>query len=197
MHVHVPPYMHALKYAIIMYTLCTISPWILILKIPPYTYLVTQCLIWQDLDPLSCSAQPYTGSVCLQELQDWQNCLPERRNDSAVFVPSDIDLETRENEAELLFTTGLPLLQASEHCTAESRSYFCLLLFALCDGSGRKRLPSREECIYVQENICAAEIQRASEIELFASVIQDCDLFQFNTPACSKYNNMIFLVQIT
>ena len=75
------------------------------------------------MDLLSCSAQPYTGSVCLQELQDWQTCLPERQNDSEVFVPSDVDLETRENEAELLLTVGLPLLHASEHCTAESRSY--------------------------------------------------------------------------
>ena len=140
----------------------------------------------QDLDPLSCSAQPYTGSMCLLELHDWQRCLPERQNDSDVFIPSDVDQQMREEQAQLLFTTGLPLLGASEDCVRESKSYFCLLLFGLCDGSGQNRLPSREECIDIQQNVCAAEIQRASEIELFAPLIQDCDLFRFNNPTCRK-----------
>ena len=124
--------------------------------------------------------------MCLLELHDWQSCLPERQNDSDVFIPSDVDQEMREEQAQLLFTTGLPLLGASEDCVRESKSYFCLLLFGLCDGSGQNRLPSWEECIDIQQNVCAAEIQRASEIELFAPLIQDCDLFRFNNPTCRK-----------
>ena len=124
--------------------------------------------------------------MCLLELHDWQRCLPERQNDSDVFIPSDVDQEMREEQAQLLFTTGLPLLGASEDCVRESKSYFCLLLFGLCDGSGQTRLPSREECIDIQQNVCAAEIQIASEIELFAPLIQDCDLFRFNNPTCRK-----------
>ena len=125
--------------------------------------------------------------MCLLELQDWQNCLPERQNDSDVFIPSDVDQEMREEQAQLLFTELLPLLGASEDCVRESKSYFCLLLFGLCDVSGKTRLPSREECIDIQQNVCAAEIQRASEIELFTTpLIQDCDLFRFNNPTCRK-----------
>ena len=36
--------------------------------------------------------------MCLKELHDWQNCLPERQNDSDVFIPSDVDQERGRNK---------------------------------------------------------------------------------------------------
>ena len=126
-----------------------------------------------------CSAEPYTGSMCLKELHDWQGCLPERQNDSDVFIPSDVDQELREQQAQLLFTE-LQLLSPSEECEREFKFFWCLLLFGVCDGSGQRRLPSRDHCIQLHNNTCKLE-----EIgtELF---LQNCDDLQFTSPACGK-----------
>ena len=119
--------------------------------------------------------------MCLLELQDWQNCLPERQNNSDVFIPSDVDQGMREEQAQLLFTE-LQLLSPSEECEREFKSFWCLLLFGVCDGSDQRRLPSLDHCIQLQNNTCKWE-EIGTELLTF---FEDWDNLKFTSPACGK-----------
>ena len=105
--------------------------------------------------------------MCLLELQDWQTCLPERQNDSDVFIPSHVDQEMREEQAQLLFTG----IQRSEECERDFKSFWCLLLYGICDGSGQRRLPSRDVCIQMQTESCAEVVEIAKNIPDYAEII--------------------------
>ena len=145
------------------------------------------CLLPQNPDPLSCSPTPYTGSQCLVELQEWQDCLPERRNVSAeILIPSDVNQELGESRAEQLFA-GLQLVGPSEDCQREFRSFWCLLLFGgLCDGSGQMRLPSYELCNTLQTDTCSDLIQLAATVPEYAVIILNCNNFRLGVPPCGK-----------
>ena len=99
----------------------------------------------QGTDPLSCSPAPYTGSVCLQELREWQSCLPDRENTSInsteVLIPSSTHQELVESQAATLFT-NLQEVWPSHDCETEFREFWCLLLFGMCDGQNRLSGPS-------------------------------------------------------
>lgn len=138
----------------------------------------------QILDPLLCSPQPYTGSICLLELQEWQICLPEKQNDSVVFIPSDVDQELREEQAHLLFTV-LQLLNPNEECQREFKKFWCLLLFGVCD-DGEKRLPSSKQCSQLQTDTCTDIITIATDAPEYTEIIQNCNKFRFNKPLCRK-----------
>ena len=127
--------------------------------------------------------------MCLLELQDWQSCLPERQNDSDVFIPSDVDQEMREEQAQLLFTE-LQLLGPSEECEREFKSFWCLLLFGVCDGSGQRRLPSRDHCVQLHNNTCAEVLPLSDDIIESLSfstspIVQECNL-QTSDYLCGK-----------
>ena len=132
-------------------------------------------------DKFYCSAEPYTGPMCLLELQDWQSCLPEKQNDSDVFIPSDVDQELREEQAQLLFTR-IQFLNPSQDCQRDFKSFWCLLLYGICDGGGQRRLPSRNFCIQMQTESCAEVIEIAKNIPDYAEIIQDCNLFRLSSP---------------
>ena len=127
--------------------------------------------------------------MCLLELHDWQSCLPERQNDSDVFIPSDVDQEMREEQAQLLFTE-LQLLSPSEECEREFKSFWCLLLFGMCDGNGQRRLPSRDHCIQLQTDTCADVLPLPDYIMNALGfntnpIVQDCNL-PFGAILCGK-----------
>lgn len=138
----------------------------------------------QNLNPLLCSPQPYTGSICLLELQEWQTCLPKKQNDSDVFIPSDVDQELREEQAHLLFTV-LQLLNPNEKCQKEFKNFWCLLLFGVCDG-GEKRLPSSKQCLELQMDTCTDIITIATAAPEYTEIIQNCNNFRLNNPLCRK-----------
>ena len=130
----------------------------------------------------SCSPNVYNGSVCLLELQDWQSCLPERQNESHVFIPSDIDQERTEKQAELLF---LQKWSPNNTCQKEFRSFWCLLHFGICDGRGHKRLPSYDQCIHLQQHDTCYQV--------FTDTVnsQGCNLTHASTPlSCGKLNSV-------
>lgn len=152
---------------------------------------------FQDDDPFSCSPVPYTGSMCLSELQAWQSCLPERGNVSQydVLIPSDIDQKLAESQAEMLFI-GLELVGPSRECQIEFREFWCLLLFSVCDGDSKRRLPSYELCTSLQTNTCADLIQFAATIPEYAVIVQNCNNFRLTEPPpCSKcYKEVIIIM---
>ena len=138
----------------------------------------------QSINPLSCSPLQYNGSTCLLELQEWQSCLPERQNDSDVLISSDVEQDVQEEKLQMLLA-GLQSLYPSEGCMTAFRSFWCLVLFGLCDGSGQRQLPSYEECITLQAKSCAVEKLIASGIPELAPLFQECAIFRLNTPVCS------------
>ena len=138
--------------------------------------------------------------MCLLELHDWQRCLPERQNDSDVFIPSDVDQEMREEQAQLLFTE-LQLLSPSEECEREFKSFWCLLLFGVCDGSGQRRLPSRDHCIQLQNNICTEILPLLNDVieglsSNTSTAFQECNLqLQSGAISCGKHKH-VFTVKL-
>ena len=125
--------------------------------------------------------------MCLEELQQWQSCLPERDNISdSVFIPSDVDQELIETRAEML----LKVLQSavpSKECEKEFKSFWCLLLFGVCDDSGQRRLPSSDQCTNLQTDTCSEIIQIAATVPEYSVIIQKCENFRFNSPPCGRY----------
>ena len=127
----------------------------------------------QTLEDFSCFPNPYTGSVCLLELQDWQNRLrlPDRLNNSDVLISSDVDQELGEEQAEMLFRELLLLNPLpSEDCLREFKSFWCLVQFGLCDG---KRLPTCHQFEEMHNSLCANSI--CTELFPFVADMQSID----------------------
>lgn len=136
----------------------------------------------QSTDPLSCSPVPYTGSMCLSELIDWQRCLPERVNVSEdVLIPSTIDQSLAESQASMLFG-GLQFVQPSDECEEEFREFWCLLLFRVCDEDGQVRAPSYEQCNTLQTDTCREVYEFAATVPEFSIIIQNCNNFRLGLP---------------
>ena len=137
-----------------------------------------------------CSPQSYNGSLCLQELLDWQMCLPGRQNGTEIFIPSDIDQERREKAAQVLFTD----FQLPSGCQSEFKSFWCLYLFCVCDRIGQRRLPTYDHCIHFQNNTCYNILEQAIEGKLLPL---ECN-FEVNSTNCSKltFFMVIFLHHI-
>ena len=129
--------------------------------------------------------------MCLEQLNEWQNCLPETPQNASreVFIPSATDQEQRETQATLLFT-GLELVtpRPSQDCDKEFSSFWCLLLFGVCDGNGISRFPSFELCHSLQIDTCSEVIEFASNVPEFSMVMQNCKNFRLgNLPPCGEY----------
>ena len=127
-----------------------------------------------------CTPKEYTGSVCLSELQQWPHC-----SKSGVFIPSDIDQETQEREAQQLLT-ALQLLNPSESCMMAFRPFLCLYLFGLCEENGNVVQPSYEDCVVLKDVICAEEIKTATAL-LGSDQLPDCFNFPQNETLCCKF----------
>lgn len=142
----------------------------------------------QVTDDSSCSPTVYTGTVCLLELQEWQICLPERQNETHVLIPSDIDQELKEKEAKLLFTK-LQQWSPNNTCQGEFRSFWCLLLFGICDGRGQRRLPSYDQCIYLQQHDTCDQVFTET---LYTTYFQGCNITNTSTPLlCGKITYLL------
>ena len=77
----------------------------------------------------------------------------------------------------------------SQDCEKEFREFWCLLLFGVCDDSGRTRLPSFELCDSLQTETCYNLIQFAASVPEFSVVVQNCNNFRIgDPPPCSKYS---------
>ena len=70
----------------------------------------------------------------------WHSDLPEKHNGSDVLIPSDVDQELREEQVQMLFTQ-LHLLRPTKECHRDFKSFWCLLLFKVCDN---RTLPSHD-----------------------------------------------------
>lgn len=89
----------------------------------------------------------------------------------------------KEKEAQLLFAE-LQQLSPSDVCQREFRSFWCLLLFGVCDVSDQKRLPSYDQCIHLQQH-CDQEFRDG--LKTIAIYLQECNLTNTSSaPPCGK-----------
>ena len=127
--------------------------------------------------------------MCLEDLTSWQSCLPEQGNTtSEILISSSVDQELAELQAVMLFT-GLGLVGTSAVCEREFRSFWCLLLFGVCDGNNLNRLPSFELCNSLQTDTCYDLIQFAASVPEFRVIVQNCNNFRLSSPPpCREFN---------
>ena len=113
------------------------------------------------------------------------------RNEN-IFIPSVIDQDLREELAHVLFT-DIQLLSASKECQREFKSFWCLQLFGVCDGSGQKRLPTYDQCIHLHYNTCHHLIDKAI---VYTSLLFECSKCEGNFTICGKlciYHSVVHL----
>ena len=104
-----------------------------------------------------------------------------------VFIPSAVDQELAESQADMLFA-GLELVGTGPECETEFRSFWCLLLFGVCDGNGKSRLPSFKLCHTLQTITCFDLIQFAASVPEFSVIVQNCNNFRFGQPpTCREF----------
>ena len=152
-----------------------------LLSIPPVTP-----------NTMSCIPQSYTGRACQLELQNQQNCMSifDGQNDSDVLIPSDIDQELREKKAQLLFIE-LELLTQSEECQKDLKSFWCPLLFGMCDMRGQRvSLPSYKQCIQLHNGTCSDVAKKKDTPSL---LLPECVHFNQNFSYGNLFNYILLL----
>ena len=138
---------------------------------------------------MSCIPQSYTGFVCRSELQNWQSYLFERQNDSDVLVPSDVDQKLMEEQVQMVFAK-LQLLTRSEKCQKELKSFWCLLLFGVCDVRGQRELPSYEQCVQLYNSTCNDVASEIYKKDIISSLLLDCANLNINLSYGTLHNQI-------
>ena len=94
----------------------------------------------------SCSV--YNGTMCAESLQGLQNCMPDKQLlNGKLYVSPNKPQAIVEEEAQLILTTGLGIVNPTPACTAAIVPFLCLNLFQLCDNNGTSYLPSSSESV--------------------------------------------------
>ena len=115
----------------------------------------------------------YTGTVCSEELQQWQMCFSSQQTND-VFVPSNIDQEGAEAMANQLLT-GLQFFSASPECVTAIKPFMCLYLFGSCDANNQLRQVSQSECMRLRDDVCAEPWERINMFQ--EGALPDCSTF--------------------
>ena len=123
-------------------------------------------------DSLTCSAEVYTGAVCLAPLQVWQSCIPDRAGSTDIFIVDRPGVPQEAIESEFTsFLTMFSIVSPSAECQAATLPFYCLMNFGLCGNDSRSYLPTSQQCLELTV-ACESEFQLigASQPEL----IPDC-----------------------
>ena len=81
--------------------------------------------------------------------------------------------------------TKLQLLNPKEKCVNVFKSFMFLLLFGLCNVTGQSIEPLYEECVAIQSESCAEEVQLALSNPNTTELFPDCISFNV-TKTCGK-----------
>ena len=145
-----------------------------------------------DINKTSCTSQEYSGTVCLTELQQWYYC---GGGSGSVPIPSEIDQEAQEREAQQVLTS-LQFLNPSTECVRSFRPFFCLFFFGVCDDRGHVAQPSYQDCVALRSDICVEEIQTAIGL-LGTDPFPPCDKVSHNMTLCCKFNESLIYTSIS
>lgn len=136
-----------------------------------------------NIDTSSCSAEVYTGAVCLDALTFWQNCIPDRANSTDVFIVNQPEMTQEEIESEFTTFQGMfSLVSPSQACLMQAVPFFCLMNFGLCGNDSTPYLPTSGQCEALAV-ACAAEFQVISA--MLPELIPDCDALPDTGIDCS------------
>ena len=137
----------------------------------------------------NCSAEPYTGNVCRQQLLAWQECAVggsedvlldmtlveltqvERERDAAQFLHFLCELSWSDDSVQFweIVTFG-PCSGnfGSDHCQRAAGFLVCQSYFPLCDEcqSGNVYLASRQDCERISMVECEEEWESAKEYRI-------------------------------
>ena len=138
----------------------------------------------------NCSEENYTGSVCRQQLLEWQECAVEGPNKDVFLDLTLMELSQQERERDVaqflhflreFYMRIVPILKlinkcildscihaesfGSDHCQRAAGLLVCQSYFPLCDAcqSGHSYLASREECERISMVECEEEWTSARE----------------------------------
>ena len=137
-------------------------------------------------DMTLCVPENYTGTVCREELQAQQNCLPDRSATDDIFIAvGSASSQTAKEEQANLFIGGLSFLNPSSDCMEAVVPFLCFYIFPLCDSSGHLYQPSSAECKEITDGICAQEFAMAA-VFVEASQLPQCALLPEKTQRCNS-----------
>lgn len=122
----------------------------------------------------------YQGTICSDELREWQLCFSGRQTDK-VYVPSSVDQDRAESTANLL-VRALPLLSPSPECAAAIKPFMCLYLFGSCDTDNQLRQVSRADCVSLRDDVCAGPWETISMTR--EGVLPNCNTFEDPETQC-------------
>ena len=71
--------------------------------------------------------------------------------------------------------TKLQQLGARQDCVKAFKPFLCLLLFGLCNSTGQIIKPSYEECVSVENDSCAKEVELAMDDPSTAELFPTCN----------------------
>lgn len=127
----------------------------------------------------NCSVRyPYTGQVCLRELQAQQDRCSSNSSQDLITTTAEnqVDLE---QHLTILLNSGLNIFNSSPECVLGFRSFLCDRAFGSCDST----LSSRDKCRNVRDSLCTREWL---EIESFIGGLPVCEDLPEGTAQVSR-----------
>ncbi len=124
----------------------------------------------------------YTGTVCKDALQQYNDCLPGNTRNSTILLSQD------GAKLENMVASRLELVELfaySRECVEVARPLLCAFYFsAMCDSKGRAHRLSKQQCMEASQGVCKKEWNLAS------GYVPDCNSNLFTTetqliPTCS------------
>ena len=107
--------------------------------------------------------EAYSGDICRDELTSLQTCFSGATSATPVLnIPVSMDQVMAEEQAVFLIN-GLRLY-ASPECVEVAVPYICLTFFPLCDSDNDLHTVSRDECVFLKNDICADTFRLAERV---------------------------------
>ena len=133
----------------------------------------------QDIVPTCAQVTAYSGDICRNELLSLQTCFSGVTSPPpALNIPSSIDQETGESDAMIL-VNGLSFLSPSQQCQEAVIPFLCFSIFNLCDSSNTLHTATREDCLYIRDDVCVSEWSTAVKL-LGGDVLPVCEELPVN-----------------
>ena len=123
----------------------------------------------------------YSGDICRYELLALQTCFSGVTS-PALDIPSSIDQETGESDAVRL-VNSLSSFNSSQQCQEAIMPFLCISIFNLCDSSNTLHTITREDCLYIRDDVCTSEWSMTVKF-LGADVLPVCEDLPDNNVEC-------------
>ena len=153
---------------------------IIIIMLISYFSSSSKSMMQEDIVSTCAQVTVYSGDICRNELLSLQTCLSDVTSPPpALNIPSSIDQKTSESDAILLLN-GLSFLNPSQQCKEAVMPFLCISIFNLCDSSNTLHTATREDCLYIRDDVCVSEWSTVVEI-LGADVLPVCEELPVNS----------------